>query len=155
MTTVFRLLLASAAISLAAPAAFSQSCPQEPSFAGVSSANPNTRGGARSVERGEWFQAAVFSRNALNSGASSRHKSVAAVNLCAALGAQGDDGALAACNDAVERNEGSWEALVNRGGAFWVAGDHAAARADFERAGALAADEEAVIANLALARCAH
>ena len=84
----------------------------------------------------------------------SRNKTAAAINLCAALANQGSADAAEACNDAVTRGEDRWEAYTNRGAALWLAGDIEAAAVDFTTAAGLAADEEAVASNSALAACA-
>lgn len=157
MTALSRALFASAALVLAvAPAAQAQSqdCPAAPAFVSMTTANANVRASASRIERGDWSTAEHFARSALNSGTTSRNKAAASVNLCAALANQGRADTAQACDDAAERTGGAWQAHTNRGAALWLAGDQAAAGADFARAGELAGDETAVQANLALAACA-
>ncbi|WP_430430333.1 hypothetical protein [Oceanicaulis sp.] len=154
MSTALRTVFAGAALAIAAfGSAQAQDCPSEPMFVGVSGPNSDVRQSARRIDRGDWRNAAHFASEALESGTSSRNKNAAAVNLCAALANEGDAGTAEACADAIERNPEGWEAHTNRGGAFWLAGDHAAAAADFARAAALAAGEDAVTHNSALAQC--
>ncbi|MCC5995649.1 MAG: hypothetical protein JJU18_04680 [Oceanicaulis sp.] len=156
MTALARVLFAGAALSLAAiPAAQAADCSAAPAFVSVSTANANVRASASRIERSDWSTAEHFARSAINSGTTSRNKAAAAVNLCAALANQGSADAAEACNDAAERTGGTWQAHTNRGAALWLAGDHAAARTDFARAGELAGGETAVQANLALAACAR
>lgn len=155
MTKMIRIAFAGAALVLAAAASASaQDCPTAPVFAGVSGPNADVRASADRIERGDWSIAAHFAREALDSGTSSRNKAAAAINLCAALANEADSGTADACADAISRNPEAWEAYTNRGGAFWLAGDLAAARADFARAAELGAAEAAVISNAALAACA-
>jgi len=155
MSVAIRTLFAGAALSLSLMgAASAQDCPSAPAFASASGPNADVRQSARRVNQGDWATAAHFAREALGSGASSRNKNAAAINLCAALANTGDEGAAGACADAVERNPERWEAFTNRGGAFWLAGDQVSARADFARAAELGADEDEVAANSVLARCA-
>jgi len=156
MSTTIRTIFAGAALSLAilsGTQVYAQDCPTEPVFVGKSGPNANVRQSARRVERGDFRNAAVFANNALNSGTSPRNKNAASINLCAALAAQSDEGAAAACEDAVSRNEGAWEAYTNRGAFFWMTGNRPAASADFARAAELQTDEEAVTSNTALASC--
>ncbi len=151
MTTLFRTLVAGAALTLTAgSAALAQDCPAEPSFVGVSAPNSDVRASATRVNRGDWRVAEHFAREALDSRTSARNKAAAAVNLCAALANQGSADTAAACDDAVTRNEEGWQAYNNRGAAFFLAGDLSAATADFARAAELGGD---VAGNSALASC--
>lgn len=154
MSTALRTVFAGAALAIAAfGSAQAQDCPSEPMFVGVSGPNSDVRQSARRIDRGDWRNAAHFASEALESGTSNRNKNAAAVNLCAALANEGDSGTANACATAIERNPEGWEAYTNRGGAFWLAGDHAAAAADFARAAELGAGEDAVTHNSALAQC--
>ena len=154
MAAIIRTLVASAALTLAAGAATAQECPAAPAFVSVTGPNSDVRASASRVERAEWDVAVHFATEAIESGTSSRNKAAAYINLCAALANQRSDVAAEACDAAVTRNPDSWEAVTNRGGAFWLAGDQAAASADFTRASALAGGEAAVVANAALLSCA-
>lgn len=154
MSIALRTVFAGAAFVFAAlGSAQAQDCPSEPMFVGVSGPNSDVRQSARRVDRGDWRNAAHFASEALESGTSSRNKNAAAANLCAALANQGDAGTAEACANAIERNPEGWEAYTNRGGAYWLAGDHASASADFARAAELGAGEDAVTHNAALAQC--
>lgn len=157
MTTFARTFIAGAVAALSATAVVSaQDCSAAPEFVGVSAPNSDVRASNTRIGRGDWRVAEHFAREALDSRTSSRNKAAAAVNLCAALAGQGSDEAAAACDDAVTRNEEGWQAFNNRGAAFWLAGDTAAASADFARAAELAAGEasDALTANTALTSCA-
>jgi tetratricopeptide (TPR) repeat protein len=157
MTMFTRACFAAAALALSASAAATaQECPAEPIFVGATAANADVRASNTRISRGDWRVAEHFAREALESRTSSRNKAAAAVNLCAALANQGSDDAAAACDDAVARNEAGWEAYNNRGAAAWLAGDIAAATADFSRAAELADGEsdDALTNNAALASCA-
>lgn len=155
MSTIIRTVFAGAALSLASVSgAQAQDCPTEPQFVGMSGPNANVRQSARRIARGDFRNAAVFASNALSSGTSARNKNAAAVNLCAALAAQGDAGAEAACMDAVSRHAEAWQAYTNRGGYYWLTGNAAAAASDYARAAELAAEEDAVQSNSALVSCA-
>mgnify|MGYP002875646202 FL=1 len=154
MSTALRTVFAGAALVLAGfGGAQAQECPPEPMFVGVSGPNSDVRQSARRVDQGDWRNAAHFASEALESGTSNRNKNAAAINLCAALANEGDAGTADACATAIERNPEGWEAFTNRGGAYWLAGDHASAAADFARAAELGAGEEAVAHNSALAQC--
>ena len=154
MSTALRTVFAGAALVLAGfGGAQAQECPTEPMFVGVSGPNSDVRQSARRVDQGDWRNAAHFASEALESGTSNRNKNAAAINLCAALANEGDAGTADACATAIERNPEGWEAFTNRGGAYWLAGDHASAAADFARAAELGAGEEAVAHNSALAQC--
>ena len=152
MNAFLRTVFATAALSLIGGAASAQDCPTEPVFVGVSSSNADVRASASRVGRGEWSVAEHFATEAINSGTSARNKAAAYVNLCAALAGQRSAGAAEACSEAVTRRE-RWEAVNNRGAAFWLAGDLQAATADFARAAELAPSEEAVVSNNALLAC--
>lgn len=147
-------LLAGAVLTLAAAGAQAQDCPAAPVFVGVTAPNSDVRASQSRIERGDWAVAQHFASEALDSGTSSRNKSAAQINLCAALANQSAAGATEACGLAVAMNDGRWEAHTNRGAAFWLAGDTEAASADFASAAELAAGEAAVASNSALAACA-
>lgn len=156
MTKFARTLFAGAALALTASVAtLAQECPTAPAFVGVSAANSDVRASNTRINRGDWRVAEHFAREALESRTAARNKAAAAVNLCAALANQGSEDAAAACDDAVARNAEGWQAYNNRGAAFWLAGDTAAASADFARAAELAGEEsdDALTTNAALARC--
>lgn len=152
-------LLAAAAVAAAAiaPAAASaQECPSGPAFAEISTSNRDVRASSRSLRRGDFEVAVHFATEALESSAPASHKAAASVNLCAAYAQLGAlDLAAPACDTGVEQNPESWEALINRGGALWLAGNAEAARADFEAAAQIAGPEDAVEQNLRLAECAR
>ncbi len=155
MTAFTRILLAGAALALAPAAmAAAQECPTAPSFVGVTGPNSDVRASSSRIDGGDWRVAEHFAREALESRTSSRNKTAAAINLCAALANQGSADAAEACDDAVTRGEDRWEAYTNRGAALWLAGDIAAASADFAAAAEIASNEDAVSANSALAACA-
>lgn len=156
MTAIARILLAGAALAIAPAAALAQDCPSAPSFVGVTAPNSDVRASNTRINREDWRVAEHFAREALESRTSSRNKTAAAINLCAALANQGSADAAAACDDAVARGEDRWEAYTNRGAALWLAGETEAAAADFATAAGLAGAEggDAVAGNSALARCA-
>ena len=155
MTAIARILLAGAVLAFAPAAiAVAQECPAAPSFVGVTGPNSDVRASSSRIEGGDWRVAEHFAREALESRTSSRNKTAAAINLCAALANQGAAGAAEACDDAVTRGEDRWEAYTNRGAALWLAGDIQGASADFAAAAEMAGAEEAVASNSALAACA-
>ncbi len=153
MKTLVQSLLAGAVLASAGSAAMAQDCPTDPVFVGVSAASSDVRASASRVDRGDWRVAEHFAREALESRTSSRNKAAASINLCAALANQGSDDTQAACDDAVVRNPGVWEAFTNRGAAFWLAGDLEAAAEDFATAADLGGNSEAILQNSALVSC--
>ena len=83
------------------------------------------------------------------------HRAAALNNLCYAYAATARfDEAVEACTSSLELRENNWRALNNRGAAHWLAGDRAAAAADFAAAQAEAPREDEVEANAALIACA-
>ena len=153
MSAYVRNIFASAVLCVFAGTAVAQECPAEPSFVGVTSTNANVRASKSRIDRGQWAIAEHFATEAIESGTASRNKAAAYINLCAALANQLSAGTVEACDEAVNRNESRWEAYNNRGAAYWLAGDQAAAIEDFGRASELGAGEEEVETNAALARC--
>ena len=156
MTAFARILLAGAALALAPAAAQAQDCSAAPRFVAVNAGNADVRASRTRINRGDWRVAEHFAREALDSRTSASNKAAAAINLCAALANQGSASTAAACDDAVARGGDRWQAYTNRGAALWLAGDTAAAAADFTTAAGMdgAAGEDAVTANSALASCA-
>jgi tetratricopeptide (TPR) repeat protein len=136
-------------------AAQAQECPSAPAFTEVSTSDSDVRASARSLRRGEYDVAIHFASEALGSGAASRHKNAAQINLCAAYAQDGQRRLAAeACDEAVRVNGDSWEALTNRGANAWLSGDAERARADFAAAAELGGNNGAVAANSRLASCA-
>ncbi|MBR9826132.1 MAG: hypothetical protein GYB36_10060 [Alphaproteobacteria bacterium] len=151
--TVILAAAAMSAVTVTAQAQ-AQSCDAEPQFAAHRTANGIVRAQYNAVSRGEWVQAIHFGNEVAESGTSPRHKTAAATNLCAAYAATGEfASALEACNVALGYDDDAWRALNNRGVAQWLAGDRTAALTDFQAAAAVEADEDEVVANLALAQC--
>lgn len=147
-------IIAAAAMVAAAGSAQAQSCDAEPQFAAHRTADGIVRAQYNAVSRGEWVQAIHFGNEVADSGTSPRHKSAALTNLCYAYAATGEyASAVEACSASLDMRDNSWRALNNRGAAQWLAGDRSAALADFQAASALEADEDEVVANLALAQC--
>lgn len=138
-----------------AAAAEAQTCDAEPQFAAHRTANSNVRAQYTAVQRSEWRQATHFGREATESGAAPGHKAAAFTNLCIVYAQTGEaEQAILACDAAIEIRPNAWRAYNNRGAAHWLAGDYAAASADFARAAELEGDEDAVIANASLSQCA-
>lgn len=148
-------LIALALVAGTAATAEAQTCDAEPQFAAHRTANSNVRAQFSAVERGEWRQALHFGREATTSGTSSGNKAAAFTNLCIVYAQTGETAdAIGACDAAIELRPNAWRAYNNRGAAHWLAGDYAAASADFSRASALGGGEDEVIANSSLSQCA-
>ncbi|WP_417492901.1 hypothetical protein [Maricaulis sp.] len=148
------IILATALIAGAGAGAQAQACDAEPQFAAHRTANGSVRAQYNSVTRGEWRQVIHFGEEIASSGAAPGQRAAALTNLCAGYAATGEyERAVAACDAALELRADAWRAVNNRGVAHWLAGDHAAATADFNAAAALAGDEDEVRANLSLAQC--
>ncbi|WP_417468357.1 hypothetical protein [Maricaulis sp.] len=149
------IILATALIAGATAGAQAQSCDAEPQFAAHRTANSGVRAQYNAVTRGEWRQVIHFGEEIANSGAAPGQRAAALSNLCAGYAATGEfELAIEACDAALELRDDAWRAMNNRGVAHWLAGDRAAAIADFNAAAALAGDEDEVRANLSLAQCA-
>jgi|GEM_PF-1426471 len=156
-------LIATAAVATVAASVFlypasgsaeAQACDTAPQFAAHRTANTTIRAQYNAVSRGEWLQAIHFGNEVADSGASSSQKVAALTNLCFAYAATGEyDNAVQSCDAALERRDTAWRALNNRGAANWLAGNRAAAVADFHAAAAIEDGEDEVVANLALAQC--
>ncbi|SDM83848.1 tetratricopeptide repeat protein [Maricaulis salignorans] len=148
------ILLASVLAAGAASGAQAQACDAEPQFAAHRTANGLVRAQYNAVTRSQWPQAIHFGEEVAGSGAASGQRAAALTNLCYAFAATAEyDQAVEACNAAIELRPDAWRAINNRGAAQWLAGDHAAATADFNAAATLAGNEDEVQANLSLARC--
>jgi Flp pilus assembly protein TadD len=149
------LILASALLAGATAGAQAQSCDAEPQFAAHRTANGSIRAQYNALTRSEWRQAIHFGQEVASSGAAPSQRTAALSNLCYAYGATGEFAqAIQACDAAAELSPTAWRAVNNRGAAHWLAGDHAAAVADFNTAAGLAGSEDEVRANLSLAQCA-
>lgn len=133
-----------------ASAAQAQAC--EPAFVSQSTAHRSVRASVQRFDRGQWREAAHFAREALSRRNAAPTMAAAQTNLCGALANLGDAGAAEACDAAVEANEGGWEALNNRGAAYALAGNMAAASADFAAAAALEGTGPEAAANAASCR---
>lgn len=141
------------AVGLAgAGAASAQAQVCEPAFVTQSTAHRSVRASVQRFERGQWREAAHFANEALSRRNAAPTMAAAQTNLCGALANLGDDGAMDACNAAVEANEGGWEALNNRGAAYALAGDANAAAADFAAAAAIEGAGPEAAANAASCR---
>tara|TARA_R110002072_G_scaffold3901_16_gene27987 strand:+ start:623 stop:1084 length:462 start_codon:yes stop_codon:yes gene_type:complete len=148
------ILLATVLLAGATAGAQAQSCDAEPQFAAHRTANGSVRAQYNAISRSDWREAVHFGNDIADSGASPRHRTAALTNLCYAHAAAGDfTQALQACDAALALGPDAWRAVNNRGAAYWLAGDHAAAITDFNAAAALAGSEDEVRANLALAQC--
>jgi Flp pilus assembly protein TadD len=153
---MIRITLLAVAVALSgATAATAQSCPSEPEFVGHRTGNANNRAAANAIARGELDVARHFAEQAAYSRSAPSVRGAGFANLCAVAALQGDaETATEACDRAVEMRDTNWRAYNNRGAALWLAGDYAAANADFTRAAELEAGEDAVTANLRLSQCA-
>lgn len=148
-------LIALALVAGTAATAEAQTCDAEPQFAAHRTANSNVRAQYSAVQRAEWRQATHFGRETTTSGAAPGHKAAAFTNLCIVYAQTGDaQNAISACDAAIELRPNAWRAYNNRGAAHWLAGDYAAATADFARAAEHGGDEDEVIANSSLSQCA-
>lgn len=147
------LILASVLLAGTAAGAQAQSC-DAPQFAAHRTANGSIRAQYNAVTRGEWRQAIHFGEEVAASGAAPSQRTAALSNLCFAYANTGEfAAAIEACDAAIELRPDAWRAINNRGAAHWLAGDHAAAIADFNAAAAVAGNEDEVRANLLLAQC--
>jgi len=148
------IILATALLAGATSGVQAQSCDGEPQFAAHRTANSTVRAQYNAVTRGEWRQAIHFGEEIAASGAAPSQRAAALTNLCAGYAATGEYAqAIEACDAALELRSNAWRAMNNRGVAHWLAGDRAAAVADFNAAAAIAGDEDEVQANLSLAQC--
>ena len=131
-----------------------QSCAAEPALASHRTAHGAVRAQYNAVERGDWADVVHIGEGIVETGLSARNKVAAYSNLCAGYVGSGDfNAAVSACNSALALDGTAWRALNNRGAAQWLAGDRAAAAADFRAADAASSGEDAVMANLALVTC--
>ncbi|WP_429912716.1 hypothetical protein [Glycocaulis sp.] len=149
MTAAAAMMAAGLSVA-SASAAEAQAC--EPSFVAQSTAHRSVRASVQRLERGQWRETAHFANEALSRRNAAPTMAAARTNLCAALANLGDAGAADACDAAVEANEGGWEALNNRGAAHYLAGNTAAAAADFAAAAALEGAGPQAAANAASCR---
>lgn len=107
----------------------------------------------RALKAGQLDKAIRIGTRALQK---SQMDSVAALleaNLCLAFHLKGDqDTAIAHCDQALELNPVSWQARLNRGNAYYAAGRYEMAVADYEKAMARVPGNDALAANLEMAR---
>ena len=152
---MLRHTLAAVAVAISGAASVqAQSC-DEPSFAHHRTSNGLVRAAYNALEDGDLAVAIHFSSEAAEARIAPSQRGAGYTNLCAAYARDGQiEAALPACDRAVELRDESWIAYTNRGAAKWLAGDYAAARADFTRAAELESGEDAVLANTALSQCA-
>ena len=134
MTAAAAMMAAGLSVASASSAG-AQVC--EPVFVSQSTAHRSVRASVQRFDRGQWREAAHFANEALSRRNAAPTMAAARTNLCGALANLGDEGAMEACNAAVEANEGGWEALNNRGAAYALAGNSAAAAEDFAAASAI------------------
>ncbi|MFC4724889.1 hypothetical protein AB6B38_02320 [Glycocaulis abyssi] len=149
MTAAAAMMAAGLSVA-SATSAEAQAC--EPAFVSQSTAHRSVRASVQRFERGQWRQAAHFANEALSRRNAAPTMAAARTNLCGALANLGDAGAAEACDAAVEANEGGWEALNNRGAAHALAGNMAAASADFAAAAAIEGAGPQAAANAAACR---